>query len=84
MKLLLHMNMVAGNSDTHHIILNVPELDALENLPALVSHNDGMLLGEHLIYERNRDGHRIWKVLGKLIVNLDHIGKIAEYNERTP
>lgn len=83
MKLLLHMNMSAGANDTHHIILNVPELQALDDLPAVVSHSDGLLIGDHLIFERDKDGRRIWKILGRLIVNLDHIGKIAEYNERS-
>lgn len=82
MKLLLHMNMPSGGNDgTHQVILNVPNLDALFDLPMLISHTDGMLLGEHLTYDRDRDGRRIWKTRGPMIVNMDHVGKIAAYNE---
>lgn len=85
MKLLLHMNMPSGANDgTHQVILNVSELTDIRDLPALVSHTENLLVGDHLIYDRASDGRRIWKTRGPLIINMDHVGKIAPYNENLP
>ena len=81
MKLLLHMNMPSGNNDgTHQVILNVPEIASLAELPALISHTGGMLYGEHYVYDRLAVG-RAWRNRGSLLVNFAHVGKVAVYNE---
>lgn len=82
MKLLLHMNMPSGGNDgTHQVILNVPAVAMFAELPAHVAENRGILMGEHLVFDRDRSGERIWKVRGPLLVNMDHVGKIAVYYE---
>ena len=82
MKLLLHMNMPSGNNDgTHQVILNVPGLDKLDNLPALLSHNNGMLYGHHYVYDRVGVNTREWRSRGPMVVNFAHVGKVAVYYE---
>lgn len=79
MKLLLHMNMPSGRNDgTHQIILDVPDMGSMADLP--YSARSGFLHGDHLIYERVGDAKK-WIVRGPMAVNLAHVGKIAEYYE---
>lgn len=82
MKILLHMNMPSGGNDgTHQVIMNVPSISTLEDLSAHITENQGILLGQHLVYDRDRLDRRVWKVRGPLLVNMDHVGKIAVYYE---
>jgi hypothetical protein len=82
MKVLLHMNMPSGGNDgTHQVILNVPNVATLEDLSAHITESQGILMGEHLVFDRDRSGERIWRVRGPLLVNMDHVGKIAVYYE---
>ena len=81
MKLLLHMNMPSGSNDgTHQVILSVPDLTSLGDLPALISHTGGMLYGRHLVFDRI-GGQRSWRDRGPLLVNFTHVGKVAVYYE---
>lgn len=82
MKVLLHMNMPSGGNDgTHQVILNVPNVATLEDLSAHITENQGILMGEHLVFDRDRSDRRIWKVRGPMLVNMGHVGKIAVYYE---
>ena len=83
MKLLLHMNMPSGNNDgTHQVILHVPEITSLAELPMLISHTGGMLYGEHYVYQRaGTSARREWRSRGPLLVNFAHVGKVAVYYE---
>jgi hypothetical protein len=81
MKLLLSMNMPSGGNDSHQIILNMPAVSSLGWLANYIKENEGLLLGEHLVYDRTGNGKRIWKSRGPLLVNASHVGKIAEYYE---
>jgi len=80
-KLLLHMNMPSGNNDgTHQVILSVPEISSLDELPALLSHANGLLYGDHYVFDRV--GHaRAWRNRGPMLVNFAHVGKVAVYYE---
>lgn len=81
MKLLLHMNMPSGANDgTHQIILYVPEVTTLGELPALISHTNGMLYGRHMVFDRV-SGQRSWRDRGPMLVNFAHVGKVAVYYE---
>lgn len=80
MKLLIHMNMPSGKNDgTHQLILDVPEIRTLEDLPYHLA--GGILRGDHLIYERIGVDARTWSSRGPMIVNWAHVGKVAEYYE---
>lgn len=82
MKLLLHMNMPSGQNDgTHQVIMSVPELRSLADLPAMISHTHGILHGRHLVYDRLGGGQRSWRDRGPMLVNFAHVGKIAVYYE---
>lgn len=82
MKILLHMNMPSGGNDgTHQVILNMQNISSLDALMDYITENQGILFGEHLVYDRDRAGRRHWRVRGPLLVNMDHVGKIAAYYE---
>lgn len=79
MKLLLTLNMAAGDGEypTHQIILDVRE----ETFGGAMEHAAlcGWFMGEHMIYEGSNP--KIWKKRGTMAVNVDHVGKVAEYYE---
>ena len=80
MKLLIHMNMPSGKNDgTHQVILDVPEIRTLYELPLLIG--GGLLIGNQLVYERADNNTRTWTSRGPLIINFEHVGKVAEYYE---
>lgn len=82
MKILLHMNMPSGGNDaTHQVILNVPNIATLDDLSAHITESQGILSGQHLVYDRDSIGRRVWKVRGPMLVNMDHVGKIVVYYE---
>jgi len=79
-KLLIHMNMPSGKNDgTHQVILDVPDMKTLNDVSYLIG--QGYLLGDHLVYERADNNTRTWASRGPLVVNWEHIGKVAEYYE---
>ena len=80
MKLLINMNMPSGKNDgTHQVILDMPAVTSLADLPFHLS--GGYMYGDHLVYDRVGNTARTWASRGPMIVNWDHIGKIAEYYE---
>jgi len=80
MKLLIHMNMPSGKNDgTHQLILEMPSVAVLADLPFFFK--QGYLHGTHLIYDRADNNTRVWSSRGTMIINVAHIGKIAEYYE---
>ena len=80
MKLLIHMNMPSGRNDgTHQIILDMPDVFVLANLPSQLK--QGYLYGTHITYEWGDNNTRTWSSRGPMIVNFTHVGKIAEYYE---
>jgi hypothetical protein len=80
MKLLIHMNMPSGKNDgTHQLILEMPSVAVLADLPFFLK--QGYLYGTHLIYDRVDNNTRTWSSRGTMIINVAHIGKIAEYYE---
>lgn len=82
MKFLLHMNMPSGGNDgTHQVILSIEGVDSLDALSSYIVENQGILFGQHLVYDRDHADRRVWRVRGPLIVNMDHVGKIAVYKE---
>jgi hypothetical protein len=82
MKFLLHMNMPSGGNDgTHQIIMSIEGVNSLDALSSYIVENQGILFGQHLVYDRDRADRRVWKVRGPLLVNMDHVGKIAAYYE---
>lgn len=82
MKFLLHMNMPSGGNDgTHQVILSIEGVNSLDALMSYIVENQGILFGQHLLYDRDRDGRRVWRVRGPLLVNMDHVGKVAVYHE---
>jgi hypothetical protein len=94
MKILVFMNMPAGSASlgpadpsdavgylTHQIILNVPDIGMLIDLPRHIADNGGLLCGEHMIYERvGRE--KVWKRRGQMLINMAHVGKIAPYFDK--
>lgn len=81
MKLLIHMNMPSGKNDgTHQLILDIPHLESLHDLSHELG-SKGLLYGIHMLYDRSNSGARVWRSRGLMVVNVAHIGKIAEYYE---
>lgn len=82
MKILVFMNMPAGDSaghSTHQVILDAPGVADLRELAFSLT-NKKFLHGDHMIYERVGNA-KVWKNRGPMIINLAHVGKIAPYYE---
>ena len=77
------MNMPPPSDEfyVHQIILDVPEIADLRSVPAYLSHSRDLLIGDHVTFERDRDGNRVWKRKGVLVVNMRHVGKLSGYKE---
>lgn len=80
MKLLLTLNMPAGMEDfpTHMVILEVNEGTLLSAIDKAADR--GWFYGLHMTYEKT-GGARVWSNRGALAVNVEHVGKVAEYYE---
>lgn len=82
MKLLLHMNMPSGRNDgTHQLIMELPNVASMAEVAEVIDNTNGVLRGDHLLYERLGNGQRVWRSRGAVLVNFAHVGKIAEYYE---